>query len=97
MCTSLPFDICQFTENNFYKSLGNSYVDPVEIASYQRPSYLYGYLKHLNAQTIFIEKDYIDGDYIEDLLHFMLDVLGNIAAFASGSISLKDLLKQRIS
>ena len=62
-----PFLICEFakaTLSNLVKeSFGSDFPD---INTKKQVNYLFNYLKDLGAQTILLESEYIDKDYLED-------------------------------
>jgi hypothetical protein len=65
---SPPYEIREFSEAALFAALSNDRCDPAEVARHQVARYLLGYLgpKGLNAQTIIVEHDYTDRDYLDD-------------------------------
>lgn len=63
-----PFEIRKFSEANLFAALSNDRCDAEEVAQHQVARYLLGYLgpPGLNAQTIIVEYDYTDRDYLDD-------------------------------
>lgn len=61
----LPFD-----ENAFYGALANPRITPAEIKQHAQASYLYRYLTYLKTQVIVVEREYIDGDYLDDFANY---------------------------
>jgi hypothetical protein len=53
-------------EQVFFDALENKHYSSQEICSHSRARYLCGYLQEIKAQTLIIEYEYIDGDYLED-------------------------------
>jgi hypothetical protein len=62
----VPFDIYEFSSDHLYKALSSNFLAPSEIATHRSAPYLDRYLHDLNAQTIVIEYDYTDRDYLDD-------------------------------
>lgn len=59
-------ELCAFTDSAFYGALSNDRVTPGEVANHGRATYLLGYLKDIDAKTMVVERDYTDGDYLDD-------------------------------
>ncbi len=60
------FDVLEFSADSLYESLSNRYVAASEVQRRRRARYLFRYLKELGAKTIVVEKEYTDGDYLDD-------------------------------
>ena len=60
------FEVRPFSAPALYDALSTERCTPEEVAAQGRAQYLFGYLKDLGAQSILIERDYTDGDYLED-------------------------------
>lgn len=60
------FDLLAFSEAALYDGLANDFAPSSSIAIARQAQYLFGYLNDLKATTIIIEREYIDGDYLED-------------------------------
>jgi len=65
-----PFLIRAFTAQAFYDALSNPYCSSNEVARQDRAIYLCGYLTDLHAKTMVVEKNYIDGDFLEDFASY---------------------------
>ena len=65
-----PLEICSFTEDKLYRSISCDYCPPDEVSTSVVARYLYGYLKGLKAACILIEREYVDGDYLEDFASY---------------------------
>lgn len=61
-----PFDISQFSSPLLFEALSNPYATPGEVSRLPQARYLLSYLTELKTQTIVIERDYTDGDYLDD-------------------------------
>jgi hypothetical protein len=60
-----------FTEETLYDALSdNKRFSASEVANHPRARYLYGYLKDIQTRTLVVEKEYVDGDYLEDFVAF---------------------------
>ena len=60
------FDVCDFSEAELYRTLSHEHATVEEVAAHAHASYLFEYLSSIGAQTIIIEKRYVDGDYLDD-------------------------------
>lgn len=62
------FKVLDFSSANLSLALSNEHCLPEEVAILDRTKYLEGYLCHedIQAQTIVIEYEYVDGDYLDD-------------------------------
>jgi hypothetical protein len=60
-CRVLPFE-----ELHFFEELSSDACSFSETSNNERAKYLFRYLRDLGANTIVSEKDYTDGDYLED-------------------------------
>ena len=58
--------VVPFSEQALYESLSNDFCNSAEVAVSERAKYLFKYLSELGAQTIVVENDYIDRDYLDD-------------------------------
>jgi hypothetical protein len=54
-----------------------------EIAAKAHPTYLDGYFRHLNVETIVVEKQYIDRDYLEDFSAYYVKCFEQYDRFCS--------------
>jgi hypothetical protein len=61
-----PFRVLGFSEGNLWEALSNPHVSAAEVRLQRRAKYLHGYLDKLQAQSIVVETDYTDGDYLDD-------------------------------
>ncbi|HET9392190.1 MAG TPA: hypothetical protein VFO29_01520 [Candidatus Rubrimentiphilum sp.] len=77
----MPFEVRPFNKDALYECLSNRYVSATYIeAHFRQPQYLVGYLGELGAKTIVDEKEYIDGDYLDDYASYYVrcfDQYGN--------------------
>lgn len=60
------YSVEPFSKQALFKALSNKYCDSEQVARQHRAIYLSSYLTDISAQTIVIEHDYTDGDYLED-------------------------------
>lgn len=60
------FDVCDFSEEEVYRSLSNEHATAEEVAALDHARYLCEYLSSIGAQTIIVESRYVDGDYLDD-------------------------------
>lgn len=68
--TEAAFCVRPFSDSEFYSSLANEHCAPRAVASHRQAKYLKGYLEEIGAQTIVVEPDYIDRDYLDDYTAF---------------------------
>jgi hypothetical protein len=61
-----PFKVLRFSEEGLWEALSNPHVSGAEVRLQQRAKYLHGYLTRMQAQSIVVEFDYTDGDYLDD-------------------------------
>ena len=64
MMSHPAFEVCPFTEERFFQFLSNDKFGPAEVAEHGRAKYLSHYLRDIGAQSIVLEHDYTDGDYL---------------------------------
>ncbi len=66
------FDILPFSDENLEEALSNEFCSLTEVAGFERTQYILRYLRHedINIKTIIVEKDYTDGDYLDDYISF---------------------------
>lgn len=62
----MPFKILKFSPVNLRKSLSNEYLSSESLIRSGRVAYLIGYLTELKCKTIVVEKEYVDGCYLDD-------------------------------
>lgn len=60
------FDVLRYTDATFDEQLGNPHVEPDRIGAKLQVEFLKGYLREIGAETIVVEHDYVDRDYLED-------------------------------
>jgi hypothetical protein len=64
---SSQFKICNgFTWNEFAEVLLNGFSSKISIEKHSQAIYLMGYLDQIDALAMLVEKDYTDGDYLDD-------------------------------
>lgn len=66
MAISRSFELHEFTADRLYESLSNELCPTSEVAHQKRAVYLLGYLRDIGAQTIVVERNYTDRDYLDD-------------------------------
>lgn len=76
------FEIRRFTSDNLSDALRTDRYLPTEAAE-RRASYLYEYLDHLGAQTIIVEREYVDGDYLEDFAAYYVRCFKGYSRFCN--------------
>jgi len=59
-------DVVPFSRERLFSLLSNAHAPPDRVATFKQARYLAGYLDSKGARTIVVEKEYIDGDYLED-------------------------------
>lgn len=62
----MPFKILKFSPVNLRKSLSNEYLSSESLIRSGRVAYLIDYLTELKCKTIVVEKEYVDGCYLDD-------------------------------
>ncbi len=62
----MTFEVLEFSEDGLFKALSNAHVSPAEVRKQGRAVYLHRYLAELGAQSIVVEHEYTDGDYLDD-------------------------------
>lgn len=71
MPSHLPhFSVLSFSEKTLFKSLSNDHVDPTDLREQKRATYLFRYLTDIKAQTIVVEFEYTDADYLDDFASY---------------------------
>jgi hypothetical protein len=60
------FEVLPFSEEHLFQNLANELLGPVEISDHGRAKYLSRYLRDIKTQTIVVEYEYTDGDYLDD-------------------------------
>ena len=68
--STLRFEALKFSEESLWGALSNRHVSPAEVRTHDRARYIYRYLVNLKAETIVVETDYIDGDYLDDFASY---------------------------
>src|SRR5437773_1098595 len=68
--TTAPFDVLPFSADNLSLALSNDRCTSQDVAVQDRAKYLRGYLSAIGAQTIIVEYEYTDGDYLEDFASY---------------------------
>ena len=68
--STLRFEVLKFSEESLWGALSNRHVSPAEVRTHDRARYIYRYLVNLKAETIVVETDYIDGDYLDDFASY---------------------------
>lgn len=61
-----PCEVLSFTSDHFYQSLANEYLTEIEVGAKPTSAYLYRYLTDIHAATIVVEREYTDGDFLDD-------------------------------
>lgn len=64
------FVVRPFTPDNLYEGLSNELMAATVVAAYPRAKYLAAYLATIQAQTIVVENEYTDGDYLDDFASY---------------------------
>jgi hypothetical protein len=64
------FTVLPFSPTNLFQSLGNDVFGPDAVADHIRARYLSQYLQDIIAQTIVVENDYTDADYLDDFASY---------------------------
>lgn len=77
--------VLPFSEKNFAVALSNKYTSPKIVESKNHFEYLYKYLSSptINAQTILIEDEYVNKDYLHDYVSYYSLCFENYPKFCS--------------
>lgn len=66
-----PFLVCKFAKGTLSNSVKECFGDSFpDVMAKEQIKYLYNYLDDLKAQSIIIEADYVDRDYLEDYSNY---------------------------
>ena len=65
-----PFTIAQFSSATLCEALSNESLSPADVAAHRGADYLRRYLEALGVQTLVVENDYTDGDYLDDFASY---------------------------
>ncbi|MCI0640637.1 MAG: hypothetical protein L0Y72_07140 [Gemmataceae bacterium] len=71
------FEVLSFSEQCLCQALANDKFVPAEVGDHGRAKYLSGYLRDIGAQTIVVEREYIDGDYLDDFAAYYVKCFHN--------------------
>ena len=61
-----PYEVLPFSHESVCEALANKLASREMLLNEPKTIYLGGYLKAIGAETIIVEHDYIDGDYLDD-------------------------------
>jgi hypothetical protein len=64
------FDLFTYSQDNLFEALSNSVCPAAQVADITQAKYLSSYLSELQPQTILVEREYIDGDYLDDFASY---------------------------
>lgn len=66
----MTVDVRPFTPEELYGALSSAKASATQVAAHEQARYLYRYLKDLEAKCIVLEKEYTDGDYLDDYANY---------------------------
>jgi hypothetical protein len=66
----LSYQLLEFSSANLFGALSNKSCDRNEVAANPRAQYLIRYLHDVGAKFIVVEKNYTDGDYLDDFASY---------------------------
>lgn len=67
---TLPIEVLKFSIEQFSAALHNEYCSAEEVQRLRNINIFYGYLKDIDVKIIVVEKEYIDGDYMDDVSNY---------------------------
>lgn len=70
MAGQITLRVTSFSADSLFASMANEWCAPEDVARNPRAQYIAEYLKALNAQTIVVEDDYVDRDFLEDFASY---------------------------
>jgi hypothetical protein len=68
--SSVTLDIRPFSPEELHGALASKMCSAGQVSEHSQAKYLYRYLEHLKAQCIVVERNYTDGDYLDDYANY---------------------------
>ena len=93
----LPFEVLPFSREQLCLAISNPHASSAILADEEKIKYLSDYLSAINAKTIIVEHEYIDGDYLDDFSSYYVKCFKDYERkckrlhFFSAEVSAEDL------
>jgi hypothetical protein len=65
-----PYEVAAFTEESYCAALDPRFVGRGLAGLPRQAQYIHSYLTHLKAETIIVEEEYTDGDFLDDVANY---------------------------